>query len=840
MKGGSVLDRIEKLGVFYLGREYDLEEKKATAREIMYDARDLTTHAVCLGMTGSGKTGLCIDLLEEAALDRVPALIVDPKGDITNLMLTFPELRAGDFRPWVNIDDARRKDLTVDEYAEEISAAWREGLESWGQGPERIRALKESAEFRICTPGSDAGIGISILSALTPPDLDWRSDAELIREQMQGVVSALLGLLGIEADPLQSREYILLSSIVEHYWRKGEGLDLPILITSVQKPPVEKLGVFDTEVFFPEKERMKFALALNAVVASPGFQSWLEGEPLDIGSMLRSPEGRPRHTIVYLAHLPESQRMFFVTLLLEKTLAWVRSQTGTTSLRALLYFDEVYGYLPPVAEPPSKKPLLTLLKQARAFGLGVVLTTQNPVDLDYKGLTNAGTWFIGRLQAERDKTRLLEGLESISAESGSGFDRKRMDGLISSLGSRVFLLHNVHEDAPVVFQTRWAMSYLRGPMSRDQIRQLRGAPQASPPRSEEAPALRREPEPAETSGDMPTEPPVLPAGAKQTFLPPTLTRGQALGEAGASASSTASLVYEPGLLAMGLVTFLDRKSGVSETVQRTFLLSPEDFGLTTAWEGTEITGVPEEDLSDRGEPGSSYEGIFPKEWTSTTAMKSIEKDFRDFLYYCSTFGIASNPALELYGKPGEKPADFRARCEERARELRDAETEKLREATEVKLQRLKVRLEKEEMELEEDRDVYRGRQREELLSAGETLAGALGLFGSRSSRGLSSAARRRRMTVSAKADIKESEAEIDRLKEEMEDLEKEVKEKAEEIASRWEETLDAEEPLELKPRRTDVRVQLLSPVWIPSYRIEEEGRTTARIPARKDAGPPDA
>jgi DNA helicase HerA-like ATPase len=382
---------IEKLGAFYLGREYDLAAGKSLDRPVMYDARDLTTHAVCVGMTGSGKTGLCIDLLEEAAIDGVPAIIIDPKGDITNLLLTFPELRPQDFEPWVNVDDARRKDMSVGEYAGYIADMWRKGLAGDGQGPERIRMLKESADFRIYTPGSDAGLPISILASLQAPATGRDDDEELFADQVQGTVSALLGLIGIDADPLNSREHILLSNIFDHYWRQGEDLDLTRLIGAIQTPPIRQLGVLDVDTFFPEKDRFKLAISLNNIIAAPGFQTWLQGEPLDIPSLLHTPSGKPRHSIFYIAHLSEPERMFFVTLLLEQLLTWVRRQSGTTSLRALLYFDEVFGFFPPVANPPSKRPLLTLIKQARAFGFGVVLTTQNPVDLDYKGLTNAGT-----------------------------------------------------------------------------------------------------------------------------------------------------------------------------------------------------------------------------------------------------------------------------------------------------------------------------------------------------------------------------------------------------------------------------------------------------------------
>ncbi|MFA9496839.1 MAG: ATP-binding protein, partial [Candidatus Bathyarchaeota archaeon] len=411
----------EKLGSFFLGSEYDLEMGEITGEQINYDARDLTTHAVCIGMTGSGKTGLCICLLEEAALDKVPAIIIDPKGDITNHLLHFPELQSTDFLEWINIDDARRKNLTKEEYANQLADTWKKGLESWGIGKKRINELSESVDFTIYTPGSNAGVPINILSSLEAPKYE---NNDTLNSLITGTTGALLKLIKINQDPVRSKEGILLSSILHHHWSQNQNLSLEKLIQQVQNPPFNRLGVFDLETFYPEEKRLELALALNSLLASPSFTEWLTGDSLDISALLYKENGKPRHSIFSLAHLGEEERMFFVTLLLERISTWMQGQSGTTSLRALLYFDEVFGYMPPVANPPSKTPLLRLLKQGRAYGLGVVLTTQNPVDLDYKGLTNTGTWFIGKLQTERDKARVLEGLESAAQLS---FIESKMD-----------------------------------------------------------------------------------------------------------------------------------------------------------------------------------------------------------------------------------------------------------------------------------------------------------------------------------------------------------------------------------------------------------------------------
>ncbi|MCS6827997.1 MAG: hypothetical protein NZ553_15395, partial [Caldilinea sp.] len=463
----------EQLGSFYLGAVYDLETGQRTETPLNYDARDLVTHAICVGMTGSGKTGLCIDLLEEAAIDRVPALLIDPKGDITNLLLQFPELRPEDFQPWINPDDANRKGKTIEEFAVATAELWRNGLADWGIRGERMRLLAENTEYTIFTPGSEMGVPLNIMGSLAAPKLDWATESEAVRERISGTVAALLGLADVNVDPIRSREGILLANLFEHFWQQGKNLDLETLVTNITNPPVKKLGAFEVDVFYPSKDRFDLAMKFNALLASPKFQSWLQGEPLDVDRLLYTAEGKPRHSIIYIAHLSDSERMFIVTLLLENMITWMRKQSGTTSLRALLYFDEVFGYFPPTAEPPSKRPLLTLLKQARAFGLGVILVTQNPVDIDYKGLTNAGTWFIGKLQAERDKERVLAGLKGALSEAGKS-EPTDYSSLITKLGNRVFLMHNVHEEGPVVFHTRWAMSYLRGPLTLPQVRTFTG------------------------------------------------------------------------------------------------------------------------------------------------------------------------------------------------------------------------------------------------------------------------------------------------------------------------------------------------------------------------------
>lgn len=706
----------DRLGSFYLGRDYDLEAGAEVETPVLYDARDLTTHAVCIGMTGSGKTGLCIDLLEEAALDGVPALIIDPKGDITNLLLTFPELLPADFEPWIDPDTARRKGRTLAEQAAATATQWREGLASWGQGPERIRRLREAAEFRIYTPGSEAGIPVSILASLAAPRAGWGADEEASRERVSGTVSALLGLAGVDADPMRDREHILLSTIFEHAWRQGRDLDLGQLITAVATPPVRKLGVFDVDTFFPEKERFALAMSLNAILAAPGFAPWLSGASLDVGTMMHAPDGRPRHCIFSTTHLGDAERMFFTTLLLEQIVAWMRRQPGTGSLRCIVYMDEVYGYLPPTAAPPSKRPLLTLLKQARAFGVGVMLTTQNPVDLDYKALSNAGTWFIGRLQTQQDRDRVLDGLLG----AGGNTDRASIERLLDGLRTRVFLHHDVKESAPRLIHTRWAMSFLRGPMARRDIEELsRGdrlarsptltdhlpadpprnpaharlarkvaaaahgagsgsAPSASEPRAASAPAaphMQRPPTAPRHSATPPDprwRPPLAPDGVPYAFLRPEIALANRLdgllADLTGAARNDGRLRYSPGLYAEVELRFDSATAGFSarETQHRLwFPLQDDSLPDAPLWPPLgdgDTTATPPDDGFFDALPAFLDESVEFQTHKEALIAELIERQSRRMWV---------NPALKLFGQPGEERWAFLSRCSVAADRLAD-------------------------------------------------------------------------------------------------------------------------------------------------------------------------
>ncbi len=831
----------ERLGEFYLGKKYDIKTRQVLDEPVLYDARDLTTHAVCIGMTGSGKTGLCIDLLEEAALDGIPVVAIDPKGDLTNMLLTFPDLQPSDFLPWVNVDDARRKGLTEEAYAERTAKQWADGLAQWGQGPDRIRRLRESTEFVIFTPGSEAGIPVNVLRSLQAPSSAVAADPEAMVDRVEGTVSALLGLAGIKADPIKSREHILLSTIFQDAWQQGQDMDIAKLIAAIQNPPVRTIGVFDVDTFFPPKDRFGLAMALNNIIAAPSFQSWTRGVPLSLADILTTPEGKPRVSIFYIAHLSDAERMFFVTLLLEEVLNWVRQQTGTTSLRSILYFDEVFGYFPPVENPPSKKPMLTLMKQARAFGFGMMLTTQNPVDLDYKGLTNAGTWLIGKLQTDRDKMRVLEGMQSAAATAGQMTDPAYLDKLISSLDSRVFILHNVHASGPEVFMTRWAMSYLRGPLTKPQVKVLMdpvrdrflakaGAPSAAPTAAQAAPAA---------AGSLQKQPPPVEAGVTQVFLPVEISPQQAVSDYSATAvrpliMKTSALRYTPMALGHALVRFVATAQGVDTQKEYCLLLEPPAEGRGADWQTATECAADVRKLPSYPPQEALFDPV-PSSVAQAADFKVLASSLQDYLYRTATLTLRYNPTLKLYSRPDESEREFAIRCQEAARQKRDDEVAKATATYERKLEQLRDKLRREEQKLAKDEATYSGRKTEEILSVGESVVGFL--LGRRSTRVLSTASRKRRMTTEVKTRMEQTKQTIALIQKEIAEMEQERDEAAKAITERWVAIAEQSEATEIRPRKSDVLVDVVALAWSPQWVIRGETPDgTPRevvLPARK-------
>ncbi|UCD25121.1 MAG: DUF87 domain-containing protein [Gemmatimonadota bacterium] len=801
----------ERLGAFYLGRTYDSETGTTTAESVLYDSKDLTTHAVCVGMTGSGKTGLCVSLLEEAAIDGIPAIVIDPKGDLGNLLLNFPRLQPSDFLPWVDPGQAARKGMSPEEYAADVAGLWKNGLAKWGQDGSRLRCLRDSADFTIYTPGSTAGIQLSLLGSFAAPGAALLEDADAFRERVNATASGLLSLVDVDADPVTSREHILLSNLFDRAWREGRDLDLASLIAEVQSPPLEKVGVMDLDTFYPSKDRFAFSMMLNNLLASPGFAAWMDGEPFDIGNLLRAPDGRPRISILSIAHLSDPERMFFVTLLLNEVVAWMRSQAGTGSLRALLYMDEVFGYFPPTANPPSKPPMLTLLKQARAYGLGVVLATQNPVDLDYKGLSNAGTWFLGRLQTARDKERVMDGLEGASAVSGAAFDRAEIEKVLSGLASRVFLMHNVHEDTPVLFHTRWAMSYLRGPLTRTQIQSLMADRRETMTAEVSAP-LRPKAKPS-NEGRVTAARPSVPDDVIQAFLPTAF-----------AGNESSRLIYRPALLATADLHFANTRAGLDKWETVSYVAQLKGRAGVNVWNGAELLGTVEPDLVYEPEESAEFAKL-PTSAAKKASYRSWQKAFKTHLYQSHSVDLLRCPKLKLKASPDEGEADFRVRVREAAHEKRDAALEKLRKRYAPKLATLQDRIRRAEEKVGREKSQYDQQKMQTAISVGATVLGALlgrkvasvGTVGraTTTARGIGRTARE-------KSDIARAKRDLDALHQKLLDLQSEFEQEINLLGEQMDPALFEITTTTVRPRKTDINVGNFCLAWLPHW-LSEDG-----------------
>jgi hypothetical protein len=796
----------EKLGSFYLGRNYDLKKSELDDELLLYDSKDLVTHGVVLGMTGSGKTGLCISILEEAAMDNIPAIIIDPKGDIANLMLTFPDFKTSDFRPWINEDDAAKKGKTPDEFAEKTANMWKDGIGSWGQSPERVREFRDKVDVNIFTPGSKAGIPVSILSSLEVPPFEVLDDGELLGDRIESTVCSLLSLVGVDADPIQSPEAIILGTVFSHCWQAGQNLTLESLIRHLQKPPFDKVGVIDVNSFMNAKERQKLALKFNSLLASPGFATWMEGPALDINNMMHAPDGKPRMSIFSIAHLSDTERMFFVSLLLNQMLGWMRTQSGTTSLRAMLYMDEIYGFLPPSANPPSKKPMMTMLKQGRAFGLGCLLATQNPVDLDYKALSNIGTWWLGRLQTERDKARVLDGLEGAAASQDGGFNRQRMEELLAGLGSRVFLMNNVHEDAPVVFHVRWVMSYLCGPLTRSKIKTLMD------PRRKNFPSGKKQiiaaqssnpmAMPGATSATAAGERPVVGSGVTEYFVP--------------FAGEPDGVTYKPALLREANVHFSSTKCGVDGSRLMRFTNAVSDQGID--WDHDADCTHPIKTLDSDPRNGCGFDEL-PGFAMNADNYKQVEKDFADHIYRNERVEIFHCPLFKTYSQLGESEGAFRGRLATQAREVRDAAVEKLRDKYEAKIKTKEGQVDRAENSL--------AKEEAEASSASwdigaKVLGGLLGkLLGGRRSSSSSTVSSARR-AYKQRLDVKIAEKKIGQLEEAIAELEAELAEEIKELELEFDPTTVKLKNKSIKPYKKDIDVRTVALAWLPYDRDGEK------------------
>jgi hypothetical protein len=819
----ATLPSYEALGSFYLGREYDAERGADRPDLLLYDSRDLTTHAVCVGMTGSGKTGLCLSLLEEAAIDGVPAIAIDPKGDLGNLLLSFPSLRPEDFAPWIDASAAARQGISAEDAATKTAETWRKGLADWDEDGDRIARFREAVDIAIYTPGSEAGRPLSVLQSFTAPPEEQRLDGGALRERIGATVGGLLGLAGIEADPIQSREHVLLSTLFEQTWAAGRDLSLAALIQGIQKPPFDKVGVFDLETFYPAKERLQLAMALNNLIAAPSFAAWMKGEPLDVQRLLFTADGKPRISVISIAHLGDAERMFVVTLLLGEIVAWMRRQSGTSSLRALLYMDEIFGYFPPTAMPPSKLPLLTLMKQARAFGLGVVLATQNPVDIDYKGLSNAGTWFIGRLQTERDKARVIDGL---LGAAGDGLDKAQLEKLLANLGNRVFLMRNVHDAAPVLFRTRWTLSYLRGPLTLQEIAKLSRSlpPQTNAQISSRASSSQANGQTsssaspnqanvrsinsaaAETSrapdASSESDKPVVPAGIDEFYLD----------------SSDANARYVPRILGIARLHFVDKAAGLDVWETRSLIAPLDDNGSNVDWSQADVGGDLQKQLSNEPPKRARYAEA-PAALLRAQNYRSWQKELATHLYSSAELPIFHCPTVGQSVAPGTSEGDFRAKLGLTLREKRDAEIEKLRKKYAPKLTTLQDQLRRADERVERERSDLSQHKMQTAISVGTSILGALlgrkALSVSNAQR-VGSAARSAGRLGKESGDIDRAEDNREVLQQRLTEMQSELEAEVSQLRSELDPATVTIEHMSVKPRKTDIDIRTVALLWMPT------------------------
>jgi len=789
----------EKLGAFYLGKRYDMEAEKQTDDLVLYDSKDLTTHAVIIGMTGSGKTGLGVGILEEAALDHIPVIAIDPKGDMGNLLLTFPKLAATDFRPWINTRTATDKGQTPDQFAAAQAALWKKGLGGWGQDGKRIEQLRKNVDMAIYTPGSNSGMPVSVLQSFGAPDQELIDDIDLYRERVQSTATGILTLLDIDADPVASREHILISKLLDNAWREGRSLDVAGLIGEIQNPPIAKVGVMNLDSFFPEKDRFALAMRLNNLLAAPGFEAWMQGTPLNAKNLLYTEEGKPRISVMSIAHLDDAQRMFFVSMLLNELIAWMRAQQGTSSLRAILYMDEIFGYMPPVANPPSKKLFLTLLKQARAYGLGLVLATQNPVDLDYKGLSNTGTWFIGRLQTERDKARVMEGLEGAS---GGKFDKQAMERTIAGLGKRRFLLHNVHEDEAVVFNTRWVMSYLAGPLTRDHIRTLMSKAKTKLAAVAKAASIPKKKAKASA--------PALPPAVDQYFVP---------------TSGADDIVYHPRLIGAGDVVFTSARYNIEDERNVVHVVEFEDGPVEIDWDNSEPVEITVDDLLDEGAESATYADC-PVAANTPKNYTGWGKEYKRWLRQNENITLFNSKRFKLTSTSAETEGDFRARLQDAASEKRDRAIAAIRKRYASKVTTLENRLMRAEQAISREKQQSTKKKLDTAISFGTAILGAvLGRkkLSSSTATKIGSAIKTAGGASKEAADVERAQQTAEKVKTDIAALNAALEKEVTDLDTSFDAQNEDLKEIVVRAKSTDIHVSLTGLVWMP-YTADDKGR----------------
>jgi len=759
----------EKMGLFYLGEKSDGSELA------LYKSKDLTTHAMIIGMTGSGKTGLGIDLIEEAAIDNIPSIIIDPKGDMGNLCLAFENLSSEEFAPWVESG----KDPVA------VAKMWQEGLQKSFQDISRVRKFA-AVEKTIYTPGSSAGVKVNILGSFDLPSQEVLDDSDTLTASINTTVSSLLALLDMDADPLTSKEHLLLSNIFYHFYKEGHSLSMEELIGAVASPPFEKVGILSLKQFYPQKERMKLAMALNGIISSISFSSWIEGEALDIQKMLYDDEGKAKIAIFNIAHLNDAQRMFFVTLLLNAYISWMRKQRGSSSLKSILYMDEIFGFFPPSKNPPSKKPMLLLLKQARAFGTGVILSTQNPVDIDYKAIGNIGTWFIGKLQTKQDIERVAEPLAAKSSLS-----KAEIAHTLATLKGREFFLKNVHRDATILFKTRWVLSYLKGPITKDDIRRLMQKKKSRQTEVKENSSVQK----------------------AQKALQNKLILAAAIKEYFQITNINATTPYYPYIYCSAELRFFNQKRAIDEHERVELVLELYEDQQELIWDRAEEASLFHPSTKEPSK--ASFAGL-PEFIKDARSLKAVEKSLSNYLYGTKRVELFVQKDLKLESKLYQSRSEFLVDVADRVRELRDEKIEKLQskyaqkfDTLERKAQRLEERLQKEEADV-------RAKTSDTLIDVGMALFGAFFGNGSRSMSSVrrgASAFKKGRAVLKEKEDVKNVEAMLVDLDQEMLDLQEELAMRVEAIEAEFCVENYAVTSLYIKPRRSDIVIHDIALLW---------------------------
>ncbi len=814
-------------GHLFVGETIDGDSGERTGEPVLLESADFTTHGVIVGMTGSGKTGLGVVLIEETLLSGVPVLAIDPKGDLGNLCLTFPDLAPGDFEPWIDEGTARVQDTTVSDLAAKTAGSWKDGLASWDLGSDDVSELGQAATPVIYTPGGSNGVPLDVLGRLSVPTTD---DVGARQDEVDSTVGGLLALVGIDSDPLSGREHILMANLISRAWEAGNDLDLPTLLGQILDPPIRKLGVLDLETFFPASDRQGLVLKLNGLLASPSFAAWATGAPLDIEKMLWDESGKARAAVLSLGHLEETERQFAVTLVLSKLISWMRTQSGTGELRVMVYLDEVMGLAPPVGNPPTKKPILTLLKQARAFGVGLVLSTQNPVDLDYKAISNAGTWLIGRLQTEQDKNRLVDGLRSADGAT----DVAEVEATISGLGKRQFILRTTRSSELPLLTTRWAMSYLAGPLTGEQISELMA--------DEKAALAAGSADVAATSGATEGGATVA-AGAPQPSGPPSGV-AEPSGPLADDESTLAPSVPDslpvryavpsaPWLPDVGADAEGNRyQAFLAARVELLFDETKAKLRHTEEWEaiipigpdGPDVDEAVTVDFDDRDfvtEAPEAAVHVLPPVEFKAAMVRSANSELKAMLYSEETYDLFTNPELKLWSRPGETIEDFQLRCQAAAEDEADEDTAKIRTKLEKKQASIETAIAKAEDRVAELEVQASGRKQQQIVDIGASVLG--GLLGGRSrSRGLASAARRmssgRRQSASSEARLDSARNRVAEKIDDLEQLEYDLQEALIEIDDEWSTKADAVESFEVPLEKTDIAVEDLTLVWLPVRR----------------------